>query len=141
MVRAFLKDKRAASAVEFALISPFMLMLLAAILAYGSIFATSLSLQQLAAETARATIGGLSDNERRDLAQAKLAATETSYPLLNASFVTFDFDEGDSSKLSRITLSYDMASHPAYAFENLLPLPASPLTYSMIVTDGDGAGS
>ncbi len=75
-MRQFFTDKRGASAVEFALISPFLLLLVAAILAYGSIFATSLSLQQLAAETARATIGGLNDTEREQLAEAYLAANE-----------------------------------------------------------------
>ena len=74
MLRGFFSDKRATSAVEFALIAPFLLLLVAAILAYGSIFATSISLQQVAAETARATIGGLSDAERRSLALIKLAA-------------------------------------------------------------------
>lgn len=116
-------------------------MLVGAILAYGSIFATSLSLQQLAAETARATIAGLSDAERLKLAQDKLTATEGSYPLLNASKITFSFDPGANSKLSRITLKYDMTGHPAYALDKLLPMPASPLTYSMIITDGDGATS
>src|SRR5690349_20731691 len=127
MLRGFIRDRRATSAVEFALIAPFLLLLVAAILAYGSIFATSLSLQQIAAETARATIGGLSDAERKTLAQTKLAAIADDYPLLDVAKVTFDFDEGTGSEMSRITLHYDMTGHPAYALDNLLPLPASPL--------------
>jgi Flp pilus assembly protein TadG len=136
-----LKDRRGTSAVEFALIAPFLLLVLAGILAYGSIFATSLSLQQLAAETARATIGGLSDSERQSLAQAQLASLKDSYPMLDSTKLTFVFDAGSGSELSRITLRYDMTSHPAWALDKLLPLPASPLTYSMIITDGDGASS
>ena len=46
MLRGFFSDKRATSAVEFALIAPFLLLLVAAILAYGSIFATSISLHR-----------------------------------------------------------------------------------------------
>jgi hypothetical protein len=55
--------------------------------------------------------------------------------------VTFDFDEGSGSDLSRITLHYDMSTHPAYTFDKLLPLPESPISYSLIVTDGNGVTS
>jgi uncharacterized membrane protein len=47
-MRQCIENKQGASAVEFALTAPFMLLLVAAILAYGSLFATSLSLQQVA---------------------------------------------------------------------------------------------
>lgn len=137
--RALLRDRKGASAVEFALIAPVLLLLVAGILAYGSVFATSLSLQQLAAETARATIGGLNDAERQTLAQARFNATASTYPLLNPSKVTFEFNQGAGSTLSRVTLRYDMTGHPAYALEHLIPLPASPISFTMVVTDGDGA--
>lgn len=127
--------------MEFALIAPFLLLLVAAILAYGTIFATSLSLQQLAAETARATIGGLNDAERESLAQAHLDAMADSYPMLDAGDLTFAFDAAAGGEQSSVTLTYDMANHPAYALEELIPLPESPLSYSMVVTDGDGAAS
>jgi Flp pilus assembly protein TadG len=141
MLRGIILDRRGASAVEFALIAPFLLLLVAAILAYGSIFATSLSLQQVAAEAARATIAGLSDSERKTLAQAKLNAIASEYPLLDPSKVSFQFDAGSGSELSRVTLLYDMTNHPAYALDKLLPLPASPISYSIIITDGSGASS
>lgn len=133
------KDRGGASAVEFALIAPFLLLLVGAILAYGSVFATSLSLQQMAAETARATIGGLSDNERQTLAEAKLASISSKYPMLDPGKVTFSFHQNDGTEISRLTFNYDMSNHPAYALDKLLPLPASPLSYSLIITDGDGA--
>lgn len=135
-----LRDVRGTSAVEFALIAPFLLLLIAAILAYGSVFATSLSLQQLAAETARSTIGGLNDAEREELAAAHYTDVAADYPMLRSDAVSFDFDAGAEGGRSRVTLRYDMTNHPAYALRDLVPLPASPLTYSMIVTDGDGAG-
>jgi len=141
MLQRLLKNNRATSAVEFALIAPFLLLLVGSILAYGSIFATSLSLQQIAAEAARATIGGLSDTERRTLAQNKLNAIASDYPMLDPAKVTFSFDAGSATQLSRVTLRYDMSNHPAYALDKLLPLPRSPLTYSLIVTDGNGVTS
>lgn len=136
-----LSDRRGASAVEFALISPFLMLLIAAVLGYGSLFATALSLQQLAAETARATIGGLNDAERKTLAQTHLNALKSTYPMLDASKVTFSFNEGSGSTLSKVTVSYSLATHPAYALKELLPLPASPMSYTLVVTDGNGASS
>lgn len=118
-----------------------MLLLVAAILAYGSLFATSLSLQQIAAETARATIAGLSDGERKSLAESKLASIAANYPLLDPAKVTFTFNEAVESDLSRVTLTYDLSGHPAYALDKLLPLPPSPLSYSLIITDGNGIDS
>lgn len=118
-----------------------MLLLVAAILAYGSIFATSLSLQQVAAETARATIAGLSDAERQSLAEGKLADIADNYPLLDPAKVTFTFNAAVGSQLSRVTLTYDLTDHPAYALDKLLPLPPSPLSYSLIITDGNGIDS
>lgn len=141
MTRPFLSDNRATSAVEFALIAPFMLLLIAAVLAYGSIFATSLSLQQLAAETARATIGGLNDTERKSLAQAYLTANSANYPMLVARDLSFEFDAATGETLSKVRLEYDLKDHPAYALSGLLPLPPSPIAYTMVVTDGDGARS
>ncbi len=137
----FFSNKQGASAVEFALIAPFMLLLVAAILAYGSIFATSLSLQQVAAETARATIAGLSDAERQSLAEGKLADIAGNYPLLDPEKVSFTFNAAVGSQLSRVTLTYDLTDHPAYALDKLLPLPPSPLSYSLIITDGNGIDS
>ncbi len=137
----FVRDRRAASAVEFAMIAPFLLLLIAAVMAYGSLFATSLSLQQLAAETARATIGGLNDAERKTLAEQYFAGSSGNYPLLNAANVSLDFSDADDASLSRVTLNYDLSDHPAYAFESLLPLPASPLSYELVISDGDGATS
>ncbi len=136
----FIRNEGGASAVEFAIIAPFLLLLVAGILAYGSVFATSLSLQQLAAETARASIGGLNDAEREQLAQAHFSLVSSQYPMLRPEAVSFSFDSNGAGEQSRVTLSYDTATHPAYALEQLIPLPASPLSYSMIITDGDGAG-
>lgn len=141
MLLRFIRARDGASAVEFALISPFLLMLVAAILAYGSIFATSLSLQQLAAEAARATIGGLSDAERATLAEARINTLASGYPLLTPSHITMAFDAGTSAANSKVTLSYDLTGHPAYAFDKLLPLPGPKLKYTIAVSDGDGATS
>ena len=62
-------------------------------------------------------------------------------PSLTAAKVTFTFEETAGTQISRVTLSYDLTNHPAYALDKLLPLPPSPLTYSLIITDGNGIDS
>jgi Flp pilus assembly protein TadG len=138
-IKSFLGNRKGASAVEFAIIAPFLLLLVSAIIAYGSLFATSLSLQQLGAEAARATIGGLTDTERENLAQVRINELASSYPLLRADRLSFEFN--DSAGNSAVRLSYVTTDHPAYVLKGLIPLPPSPLVYSMAVTDGDGVGS
>ena len=62
-------------------------------------------MQQIAAETARATIGGLSDGERKTLSDAKLAAIAGTYPMLDPAMMTFAFNDSDGDELSRLTFS------------------------------------
>lgn len=137
-IKPFVEDRKGASAVEFAIVSPFLLVLIAAIVAYGSLFATSLSLQQMGAEAARATIGGLTDTERETLAMVRINEMTGSYPLLRPDRLSFDFH--DATGHSAVRLSYVVTDHPAYVLKGLIPLPPSPLVYTMAVTDGDGTG-
>jgi len=60
-----LHDRRGASAVEFALVAPLFVLLLCGICVYAVWFLLAISVQSLATESARASLGGLDDSERR----------------------------------------------------------------------------
>ena len=79
---SLLEDRTAASAVEFALVMPIFLLVLFGIIVYGSYLAMVHGLQQLTAEAARASIGGLSDSERLSLATSDIDSNVGTYPLL-----------------------------------------------------------
>ena len=79
----FLRDTRAVSAVEFALLAPVMILLLVGTIAYGLLFSTHISLQQLTAEAARSSIAGLSGDERAAIVEAHVADTLPRYFLID----------------------------------------------------------
>ena len=134
--KSLLCDTRGASAVEFAIVAPLAMIILFGMIAYGLIFPVHLSLQHLLAETGRSTIAGLSDAERRNLAETFFDAQIDSFPLLDANAA--DLQVTDDGRFTRIVITYSVEHHPAYALEGLIPLPASPYTYRQTIRNGGG---
>ncbi len=125
LVNRIAKCRRAVAAVEFALIFPVFVALLFGIIIYGSYFAVVHSVQQLAAEAARSSIGGLSDSERSTLAQNYVTANASSYPLIAAKHLTVDAAPSPrDANIFVVTVDYDASG----MFFNLLPhfVPAPP---------------
>ncbi|RKQ95687.1 TadE/TadG family type IV pilus assembly protein [Maricaulis maris] len=123
-----------ASAVEFAILSPLAILILFGIIAYGLVFSTHLSLQHLIAETGRATIPGLASQERQQLARNHFDAKLDAYPLLNPADAELRIN--DDGQFTEVLITYSVESHPAYVFEGLLPLPASPYIYRQVIRNG-----
>ncbi|MFT4089710.1 MAG: pilus assembly protein [Asticcacaulis sp.] len=76
-----LKDRSGAIAVEFALISPILILMLTGIFNYGSYFWTSHALQQMANDAARVAIAGMTQADRADRAQALFLRQSEYYDL------------------------------------------------------------
>ncbi|KPP81211.1 MAG: hypothetical protein HLUCCA04_09475 [Oceanicaulis sp. HLUCCA04] len=131
----FLRDTRAVSAVEFALLAPVMILLLVGTIAYGLLFSTHISLQQLTAEAARSSIAGLSGDERAAIVEAHVADTLPRYFLIDPERASVAV-ETPRTGYSEIVVRYDASAHPAYVFRGLLPLPSDQVTYSQIIRDG-----
>lgn len=74
-------DRRGAIAVEFALISPILILMLTGIVNYGSYFWTSHALQQMANDAARVAISGTTAAERAGLAQTVFDQQSEQYDL------------------------------------------------------------
>lgn len=132
--RSLVMDRRGAAAVEFAILAPVMLMVLCGILAYGMLFATHISLQQLVAETARATVGGLSAAEREGIARAHVERVIGRYPLLRAE--ALELEIASQAGFTEVRLIYDAGVNPAYVLDGLLPLPERTARYSQVIRDG-----
>lgn len=131
----FLRDSRAVSAVEFALLAPLMILLLAGTIAYGLLFSTHISLQQLTAEAARSSIAGLSADERASIVERHVADTLPRYFLLDPDRASVAV-EIPRAGFTEIVVRYDASAHPAYVFRGLLPLPTDQVTYRQIIRDG-----
>ena len=131
----FIEDKRGASAVEFALVAPVLMFILAAIVGYGMVFLTAISLQQLGADVTRATIGGFSVSEKRELAAEHLAAARSEYVLINNNQVAVDVVYDTDTETTVVEIAYDTTGHPVELFRGLIPMPANTFTVRQSISE------
>ena len=120
-IAAFARDRHGANAVEFALVAPMFLSLLFGIFAFGQIVYVQNGLQQLAAEAARASVGGLTDPERDRLARQYVAANLGTYASLDTARLQVAVTP--TQTVTEVALTYDLADALAYRFAGFVPLP------------------
>ena len=133
--RRWIPDQRGTSAVEFAFVAPLFITLLLGIVAFGSVISVDNGLQQIVAEAARASIGGLSDTERDQLARASVTNTVASYAFIDPNKMSVSTDD-PSTGAFRVSVTYDMSSLIAYQLIRFLPLPMPVVTRSAVVQRG-----
>lgn len=133
----FWRDAQGASAVEFALVMPVFLLILIGTLCYGLYFGVAHSVQQLAAEAARATVPGLNPGERTVLAQMSIDAAAPNYAMIdgNKIAVTVGVHAGNPD-LFDVAVTYDASNMPIWMFEGLLPLPPKVIQRAAVVRRG-----
>lgn len=125
-----LKPRLGASAVEFALVAPLFIALVCGICVYAVWFLLAISVQSLATESARASLAGIDDDERRDLARAYVTAHAPDSGLAPAQLVqVVDVEAGRT----RVTVRFDASDHPVMALKGLIPSPPSVIERSAVV--------
>lgn len=137
--RSFLaRNCGGASAVEFALVTPVFLLLVLGALAYGIYFGAAHSVQQLAADAARAAVAGLSISERTLLAESYIHANSGAYVLLDPA--RLELQAGPSGKdpdQFTVALSYDASALPIWNLYPPIPLPNSKvITFTSTIRNG-----
>jgi Flp pilus assembly protein TadG len=100
----FYKDSSGASAVEFAMIAPLLLLMLAGIVDYGSYFSTAHGVQQMVNDAARAAIAGTTADERMALAQGIMENEAGNYSFLTTGKADMAISEG--SQILTVTLTF-----------------------------------
>jgi Flp pilus assembly protein TadG len=136
-VLALLKDRTAASAVEFAIVMPVFLIVLFGIIAYGSYLAMVHGLQQLTAEAARASVGGLSDSERLSLAKSDIGSNVGTYPLLTPGRLTIISAATDSGTGTfTVTVKYDASDMFIFNMPQFVPAPNPVIVRSASIQRG-----
>ncbi|MCB1385330.1 MAG: pilus assembly protein [Nitratireductor sp.] len=117
-------DRSGASAVEFAIIAPLFLLMMFGMIAYGIYFGAAHSVQQLAADAARASVAGLSTAERASLARAFLEANSGDYALLDAKHLSIETaaSASDPNQFT-VSLTYDAVNLPIWEMYPPIPLP------------------
>lgn len=129
-----LQDVDGSAAVEFAIIGPILLLLLIGIVVYGGYFLMAHSVQQLANDSARAAVAGLSDPERKTLASSALASELPSYGFLSPGQVQLGYS--DQGQVMTVNISYDASGSPLWALNGVVPMPSSTIVRSASVQVG-----
>ncbi len=137
-----------AVAIEFALVAPLFLLLVLGTMVFAIYFATFVAVIQGAAEGARASIGGMNDAERDQLARARVQILFQGYqPLLNPMRTTVNTTPiaggGTAAPSYRVRVSYPISDFGFGFFYNFLNAvgggsQAAPQTVSYSVTVANG---
>jgi Flp pilus assembly protein TadG len=134
---AFHRAASGASALEFAIILPVFLVVVLGTLTYGIYFGSVHSVEQLAADAARASIAGLSDTERNLLATQYIATSAADYPLIDPTKLTVEAaaSPADSSQF-RVSVRFDASGLPIWIMSNFVPMPDRVIERTSVVKRG-----
>jgi Flp pilus assembly protein TadG len=113
-------DRRGAALIEFALLSPILIVLLVGMLGYGQYFLTAYTLQQLANDAARAAIVGQTRTERETLARTSVTQGLTKAAVAKPDEVSSAVEESDNRVT--VTLSVDTRALSLLR-SGLVPMP------------------
>lgn len=130
----FQHDVRGAAAIEFAMVVPFLLVLLLGIISYGGYFWIAHSLQQVANDGARAAVAGLDAAERTSLAQASMAAAMQDYAYLSADDAQIVVDNQDQRLTVKVR--YDASGSVFWAMSQFVPMPSPSIARESVVRLG-----
>ena len=105
---------RGGAAIEFAIVAPLFILTLLTLAAYGIYLSTAHAVQQIAADSARIAVAGLSENERRALARDYIGSAALDYPFIDAA--KLEVAVGDDAEPGQFTvrLAYDSAGLPIW---------------------------
>lgn len=136
-LRRAITNTAASSAVEFALLAPVFLLLVFGALAYGIYFGAAHSVQQLAADAARAAVAGLDGDERAALATAFIADNGGAYVLLDPARLTLAAapSPADPDQFL-VSVAYDASALPIWNLYPPLPLPDQRIAFSSTIRNG-----
>jgi Flp pilus assembly protein TadG len=126
-----------AIAVEFALVFPVAIIFFCGLLAYGVYFGAAHSVQQLAADAARASVGGLNNTERASIAAQHVAASGGGYPLLRADRLTVSAHPLATDPTQfEVRVSFNSEDLPIWALSGLVTLPDRTIERVAIIKRG-----
>jgi Flp pilus assembly protein TadG len=136
-VRRGRSDQRGVSAIEFAIVFPLFLVIVLGILVYAIYFGVVHSVQQLAAEAARASVAGISASERTTLAEQHVQLAIGNYPLIDKTSLKIAAAQSViDSNLFAVDLTYDASKMTIFVLDGLLPLPPKEIRRQAVVRRG-----
>jgi Flp pilus assembly protein TadG len=135
-MRRFSSSISGATAVEFAMLLPVYLTVLFGIVVFGSYLAVIHGVQQLAAESARVSVSGMTETERSTLAKNYVTANATTYPLIDPTKLTVTAATPSGSTTTFVvTVNYNAAGMFLFTLP-FVPTPASTIIRSAVIPYG-----
>ena len=132
----FLRCRSGATAVEFAMLMPVFLTMVFGIVVFGSYLTMVHGVQQLAAEAARSSVAGMTDNERNSLATSYVSTNVSTYPLLAANRLTVNAAvSAADANVFVVTVNYDASGMFIYSLP-FVPAPPSTIVRSAAIPYG-----
>jgi Flp pilus assembly protein TadG len=116
-------DARGVAAIEMAFALPILLTLIMGIISYGDWFLTAHTVQQAANDAARASIAGLTSDERSDLAVSNVKTMLARGGALDPDKATTSVSD-DQTTLT-VTIFYDASQDPLLHMSFVVPPPTS----------------
>ena len=131
------RNQDGTTAIEFAFVAPILLALLVGIMGYGYVLGIYHSIQQIAAEAARSSVAGLSDDERSRIAQDFIAAHAGSYAFIDpAKLKVRTGQTGPQMQSFEVAVAYDMSGSLYDSLSRLASLPQPVIERRAIVQRG-----
>lgn len=134
LIRRLVAGQGAVAAVEFSIIAPVFILLIFGIVCFGILFGTYNCVQQLAAESSRASVAGLSSTERDQLARAYVVQNATAYGLLDPAKLTVVTSSQPTT--FTVTVSYDMTNSIIYRLGRILSAVSPVISRSAAIQNG-----
>lgn len=135
VILRFLRNRRGGAAVEFAILAPVLLALVAAGVFYSRWFTVASQTQNLASDGARAAVAGLDDNERQSIVSGLMTGAAVRVPLEKGSTRTWRaWRDGDLYAVSVTT------TLPDYDLSRVIPMPNPAVTRQAVVVISEAAG-
>ena len=102
-------ERAGTAALEFAIVTPALLMMFVGMIAFGILFMNLHEVQELASSAARASVPGLSATERNSLAQGFVTQALASSIMLNPADVTVTTaTSGTPATMYSVTVNYNL---------------------------------
>ena len=132
-----LRCRSGVAAIEFAIVAPVFFLMVFGLLAYAIYFGMVHSVQQLAADAARASVGGITADERASLARSNVANALPNYPLLDPHKLTVAATpSGSDPNLFAVDLRYDASGNTIFVLEGLVPMPPRVIERQAVIRRG-----
>lgn len=127
------RNRDGAVAVEFALIAPILIFMIIGMVVYGGWFWLAHSVQSLAYESARASLGGLDEAERRQLA---LDFVQTRSQQMGVPVDTSSVQVNSDAQTITVKIGYNISDHPIMALKDLTVPPPQTINREAVVRLG-----